>query len=280
MKILAKSLFLSLTVLPIAAGLLYCVLYALGVVGLASSGFTLAHYAKVFVEGYFLQALAYSLYQALVGCTLSLFIAFILFYALQAKGKGKLSSGWLPLYIPLLMPPMVVAFVFFVLWSNSGWVARLLYNFHWIQGPVDMVNVVNGKGGMAIVLAHLFLAVPFFTINLFNSYHSQKLAALRTLSYSLGAGLRDTVIRIELPTLLKSMKRVVLLYFVFMLGAYEIPLLLGSESSRMLSLVVLDKLTRFDVLAKPQAYAMASMYLLLVGTLVFAIFSTFKKEVA
>lgn len=260
------------------AGFLYCLFYALGWVGLASSGFTWEHFAQVFEEGHFLKALLYSTYQALLGTALSLLFAFILFYFLLKNTEKKDGGNWWPLYVPLLMPPIVVAFAFFGFWSNSGWMARLLQAMHLIAEPSDMVNLVNGKAGIAILMAHIFLAVPFFTINLFNIYKTRGMSAYRALSFSLGANVRNTVRRVEVPVLLRAMKRVVFLYFIFMFGAYEIPLLLGAESSRMLSLVVLDKLTRFDVLAKPQAYAMASMYLVLAATMVFLLFSTSKNK--
>jgi len=278
LKALSKSIFLAISVVPLVAGLVYCLLYALGLVGLTAKGFTLDHFKTVFEEGYFVKALLYSVYQALTGTLLALSLAFVLFYLVKNGSKSTTQSRWPVLYVPLLMPPMVVSFVFFAFWSNSGLFSRLLHSLGWLSEPSAFANVVNGKAGMAIILAHLFLAVPFFTINLFNIYRGQNIGQLKQLALSLGASQVQVIKRVEMPVLLRFMRRVAVLYFIFMFGAYEIPLLLGAESTRMLSLVVLDKLTRFDVMAKPQAYAMASMYLVLATCLVFFLFSAHKKS--
>lgn len=278
MKVLSKSLFLGLTVFPLAAGLLYCVLYGFGIVGLTAKGFTLDHYKAVFQEGYFLSSMFYSAYQALAGTLFSVLGAFGLFYFIKPRFQKVSGFTWPVLYAPLLMPPMVVAFVFFAFWSNSGLVSRLLHSVGLLSEPTAFPDVVNGQAGLAIILAHMFLSIPFFTINLINIYQGQGVEQLKQLAHSLGASSKQSLVKVELPMLWKYLKRVVALYFIFMFGAYELPLLLGSESSRMLSLVVLDKLTRFDVLAKPQAYAMASMYLAFATCMVFFLFSSLKKR--
>jgi putative spermidine/putrescine transport system permease protein len=50
------------------------------------------------------------------------------------------------------------------------------------------------------------------------------------------------------------------LFFVFVLGSYEIPLLLGRQSPQMMSILTMRKLERFDLATIPQAYVIALIY--------------------
>jgi len=53
---------------------------------------------------------------------------------------------------------------------------------------------------------------------------------------------------------------VILLYFVFALGSYEIPLLLGRSHPQMLSVYAMDLLDSYQLETIPQAYGLAALY--------------------
>ena len=50
------------------------------------------------------------------------------------------------------------------------------------------------------------------------------------------------------------------MYFIFLLGSYEIPLLLGVQAPQMLSVLTVRKLRDFDLHTQPEAYALAVLY--------------------
>jgi len=54
------------------------------------------------------------------------------------------------------------------------------------------------------------------------------------------------------------------LYGLFLVGAYEVPLLLGRQSPRMLSVLIAQKFRRFDLLELPQAYVLTCLYAIIV----------------
>lgn len=83
---------------------------------------------------------------------------------------------------------------------------------------------------------------------------------LQFLGSTLGARPLQNLRKIVIPIFLYKNRTTILLYFIFMIGAYEIPLILGSQSLRMVSVLVIDTMTRFDLGAKPLAYAYAVFF--------------------
>ena len=55
------------------------------------------------------------------------------------------------------------------------------------------------------------------------------------------------------------------LFFIYVMGAYEIPLMLGRQSPQMLSVLAMRKYARFDITQKPEAFVIAICYAVLVA---------------
>lgn len=73
-----------------------------------------------------------------------------------------------------------------------------------------------------------------------------------------------------MPVLLRQSFPTLVLYFIFVMGSYEIPLLLGSQSPQMMSVLTIRKLQRFDLTDMPQAYVVGVLYtVFVVGVVVF-----------
>ena len=104
---IAISIFLSLTALPFFAGLIYALLYSLGLIGWLSEGFTTEHWSELFSSDEFYKSIGFSFLIAFIVIALSVLAA--LFYILSRYQK-KVSSGILA-YFPLGVPAIVVAFV-------------------------------------------------------------------------------------------------------------------------------------------------------------------------
>lgn len=271
------SLFFVFATLPLLAAWLYAILYSFGVIGLLSDGFTVQHWLSVFNSGELLNAILYSVYLASVGIIISLLLALLFAYFLPNKiNRGVLYNSF---HLPLLIAPIVVGFVFFMLLSNSGLLARLVYQLGFIINIESFPSIINDQLGIGIIISHVFLAFPFFILMFNNSINEHKVRLLQQLSASLGATKWQQFRYVELPILLHKNKSMILLYFVFMLGSYEIPLLLGSQSARVISVLTIDKLLKFDLLDKPQAFAIASAYTFLVVLFTFFVLQKNKHEV-
>jgi putative spermidine/putrescine transport system permease protein len=91
--------------------------------------------------------------------------------------------------------------------------------------------------------------------------------ALRRAADALGSSRAQFARRIYAPLLLRRSLPLLLLYAVYIFGTYEIPLLLGRSSPRVVTIFVTEQLQRFDLSNIPLGHAMAVLYTALVAVL-------------
>lgn len=259
---IAISIFLSLTALPFFAGLIYALLYSLGLIGWLSEGFTTEHWSELFSSDEFYKSIGFSFLIAFIVIALSVLAA--LFYILSRYQK-KVSSGILA-YFPLGVPAIVVAFVCFDWLNGSGVISRFAFNLGLVSSPADFPDLVQDKFAIGILLAHLYLAIPFFCILFADIARRSRLVELIQQARSLGAEMREVIFKVAIPVLLRPALPVIFVYGIFVSGSYEIPLLLGRQSPMMFSVFAVEKLQRFNLADKPVAYAALVSYALILIT--------------
>ena len=159
------------------------------------------------------------------------------------------------IYLPLAIPAIVAAFYTFQVLSKAG-----LFIF------------IHDTFGVAIIATHVLMAVPFFTILFTNLNASENIDELRNLARTLGGSVYQVESKVAIPILLRKAFPTIVLYFIFILGSYEIPLLLGRQYPQMISVLIIRKLQRFNLLDIPTAYAMAVLYLIITATMIVLLF--------
>lgn len=260
-----RLLYLLLTALPLLAGVGYALAYSLGLTGVLATGLTLDHWSAVLGNPAFWRTLAFSLWVALASIGLSLALALALVLRDHRSFlRGRLSYF---IYLPLCIPAIVMAFFIFQMLGKGGWLSRLAWHLGLISGLEGFPDWVNDNYGIAIIAAHVCMATPFFTLLLANVYRNEQLADYLQLAASLGAGRAQAIRRVALPILLRRSLATVFLYFLFVLGSYEIPLLLGSQSVQMVSVRTIQRLQRFNLGDIPEAYAICVAYTVMVAGL-------------
>jgi len=263
---LSLSLFILLACVPLVMGVGYALLYSLGVVGLIGEGFTFIYWERVLADGEIWTSLAFSFYLAAA----SMLLALGLSLALVLKLRERLQGGWASylLYFPLALPAMVAGFFAFQMLGNGGFLARIAAQLGLLTEPGQFPGLINDSWGIGIIFAHVIMAVPFLSLLLLQTWESERLGELRQLATTLGARPWQFSRRVAIPVLLRGTFPSLVLYFIFVLGSYEIPLLLGREDPQMVSVLIIRKLRRFDLQDKPEAYFLALLYTLLVITVV------------
>ena len=173
------------------------------------------------------------------------------------------------IYLPLAIPATVAAFLVLQFLSGSGLVARALL---WLgfgaagdAGAGSLIALTNDKFAVGIVVAHVLIAVPFFVLLLAQTYKAQQIHKLNQVAAGLGTPKRSRLTRITLPILIRRVMPNTVLFFIYVLGAYEIPLLLGRQSPQMVSVLAMRKYARFDITQKPEAFVIAILYAALVA---------------
>ena len=275
-NITAYLLLIIFAVLPLGLGLGYALLYSFGLAGALQQGFTLSNWQHLFTESEVMSSFLYSAALALISISISVSIAM----SVTVKYPGLFSKGLFNyiIYLPLVFPAMVAAFFFFQFLSKAGFLSRLFFQMHFISSIDQFPDLVNDRWGIAIMLTQVFLSCPFFILLLGNLYVTERLNDYILLSESLGASNRQSIKKIAIPMLLKSCFPTMILYFIFMFGAYEVPVLLGRSNPEMVSVMAVRKLQKFNLLDIPQGYAIAILYTLVVFILI--VFMLKKKSVA
>ncbi len=258
-------LLIFLAVVPLVLGIGYALFYSLGMAGVLNNGFTLMHWQLAFANNDILQSFIYSIFLSLASIILCvIFAAFIALYIGDKLAKGPLSYM---VYLPMAVPTLVAAFFFFQFLSNAGFLSRLFYKAGLIHSPDAFPNLVNDSYSIGILAAQFFLSVPVFIVLNISILKNENVAALKILSSSLGATGWQTLFKVTLPLLLKKSFPAIMLFFIFKLGSYEIPLLLGRSSPEVISVLTVRKMQRFNLLDIPQGYVVAVLYAMLVFVL-------------
>ena len=270
-KYISFLVFILLTVVPLLAGDIYALLYSLGLTGVLSAGFTLENWIKVLTASEFWRSLGFSFYVASVSMILatSLALAAVVRFGSWFQ-RGVLSFM---IYLPLVFPAMVMAFYTFQFLSKGGILSRIGFQIGLLNDLNEFPDWINDRWGIGIIFAHVCMATPFLIILFSNLYQSERLQSYSDLAKTMGATVQQINFRVLIPVLLSRAFATLVLYFVFVMSSYEIPLLLGSQSRQMVSVFTIQKLQRFNLQDIPQAYVVSVVYMILVIIVVSASFS-------
>ncbi|NBC25746.1 MAG: ABC transporter permease subunit [Bacteroidetes bacterium] len=276
-KKLLITLFIAGCLVPLGLAIGYSLLYSVGLAGLLSNGVTFEHWIALF-RGEFLQSILYSVWVAAASTLLAMGISLTLLFTARRLFRSR--NLYRALFLPLTIPPIVLAFVIFQLYSGSGLFSRLAFQMGFISEIQQFPVLVQDPYATGIIMAHVFLVFPFFLLVLLNLYEHEKLDQIEAVASSLGAGKRTILLHLQLPVLLRGMFPLIALYFIFFMGAYEIPLLLGQSSPHMISVLILEKLQRYNLANIPVAHSMAVWYAVLCIATISWLFSRYRQKVA
>lgn len=253
-----------LVTVPVASGIVYALLYSFGVIGILNKEATLNAWETVVAGKPFWSALGYSFYVAIVSVGISLVISL----ATAISWRKNLDKGVLGtvIYLPLCFPGTVMAFFSFQMLSKSGFLSRLGYNLGWLEDLRLFPNWINDAYGIGIIFTSILLITPFFIILFSNLYQNEKVVDFIQLAKTFGASKRQVLWKVTLPILLKRASVTVYLFIIFVMGSYEVPLLLGRQDPQMISVAILQKIQRFNLNDIPQGYAMSVLYVILIVT--------------
>ncbi|RMF00942.1 MAG: ABC transporter permease subunit, partial [Bacteroidetes bacterium] len=107
-----------------------------------------------------------------------------------------------------------------------------------------------------------------FTILFQEQARKARMSDLLQTALSLGATPGQFLWRVHIPLLLRKGQAVIWLYGIFLLGTYEVPLLLGRSSPRPVTVFITEKLTRYNLGDIAVGHAMAVVYTLVVLAIV------------
>jgi putative spermidine/putrescine transport system permease protein len=275
-NIISFLLLFVFAILPLILGFGFALAYSFGLIGVLNTGFTLDNWKALFQNNDVIVSFLYSAWLAAASLTLSVVVSL----AIALNFHKKFSKGIYSylVYMPLAFPSIVAAFFFAQFLGNAGILSRICYQLGIINSIQSFPNLVNDQYSFGIIVAQFFLSLPFFTLLYTGLYQTERIEEYNQLSSSLGAKKTQSIFRISIPILLKKSFPNIVLYFIFKIGAYEVPLLLGRSSPETVSVLAVRKLQKFNLYDIPQGYTIAVIYTVLILSLLMVALKTNKNE--
>jgi putative spermidine/putrescine transport system permease protein len=218
---------------------------------------TLDHYRRLLTDREVRRSLGLTLGVAMLATLVSAGVGVAVALALREVASRSRVINTL-VQIPLAMPHLTMAIVLLWIVAPSGLLARVAFQAGWIASPADFPALVQDPYGIGIFLAYSLKEIPFVTLmvltlllRLGDEYED--------LAQTLGASRGQRWRYVTMPLIAPAALSASLMIFAYLLGAFEIPSLLGRSYPAMLSVVAQRRYQSVDLTDRPGGIALAMM---------------------
>lgn len=245
-----------------AIGLLTGIIQSLGVIpafGLKEP--TLMYYKEVLLRPDMLESIIYSLKIAFVSAGLATIFG-VLICGVLVMGKKTRGLSMRIVQLPIIVPHVVVALFVMNIFSQNGMLARIAYWLGFIEEQQQFPMLIYNPNGAGVIMAYLWKEIPFiiyFVIALMANINEN----LGEAAINLGAGKWKAFVKVTLPLCRNAIISGFLIIFVFALGAYELPLILGATKPKALPILAYQQYIHPDLRHRPYAMAMNGIIMII-----------------
>lgn len=195
----------------------------------------LAAYRRALGDAYYLTVLAQTSLLSVAVTIVTLALGYPLAVAI-ARSTGLVKSLLIFLVVtPLLINVVVRTFGWMVVLGRSGLLNSLLRGLG--IAPLDI-----GNGWLAILIALVHVLLPFMVLSIASSLEAID-ASLEEAATTLGASPFRNFLHVVLPLSLEGVATGTLLVFSLAMGSFVTAMLMGSNSTMVLPLLVYQQLT-------------------------------------
>ena len=220
---------------------------------------TWKYYQEVLTRPDMVESVLFSLKIALISSAVAT-VGGILVCGVCVMGDYRESRMQRIIQMPVLVPHVVVALFIMNIFSQNGLLARIAYGLGLIADQQEFPVIIYDTEGWGIILAYVWKELPFivyFVIALMANINSR----LGEAAINLGAGKWQSFLKITLPLCKNTIISGFMIIFVFSLGAYELPLLLGATKPKALPILAYQQYIHPDLRNRPYAMALNGMVL-------------------
>jgi putative spermidine/putrescine transport system permease protein len=201
----------------------------------------------------FYDALLFSLGVSFVTTVLAATIAVILALCLRRyTKKGGLLHFMLQFNLPV--PHVVGAIAVWMLFGQSGFMARLAYWVGLIDQPSQFPILVTDQHGIGIVLEYVWKEVPFIAVSVLSILKSWVVPYEKQLQL-LGANAWQRWRLVTFPFMLPPLLSSSIIVFSYSFGSFEVPYVLGSLSRPSLPILAYQAYLNPDLAYRSEAMA-------------------------
>jgi len=257
---------LASVVLLFFGGMYHGLLQSLGLAPLQGSpAFTLRYYSELIHSQDFWRSFFLTLRISLLSTTFSTGAALFALYSLfliRARSTRDRSVYFQRFFqISMLFPYIVAAYMIFLMFVQSGWVARILFNMGLISRMHSFPIITNESFGWGIILAYVWKTSPFIVLLLYPVLLRVEKGWLEAAKV-FGASYFSTFREIVLPMMKNPLMVASFIVFAYTFGAFEVPFILGVTYPKALSVYSYQIYTSGDLSDQPIAMAINIIILL------------------
>ena len=268
-----KTIWCFICLGPLVLGVSYSLLYSLGVVGWQAEGLTFKYWIQLLSNTHIWSSIGLTIALTVASIIPTVVVSFWLSWQIATSHKSYQTVAIVLLIIPLGFPPLLAGYGIFQVLNPAGLLAAISH------GDIDTFpRLVQDDWWISVVCCHLVLIIPIFTLIYLMLQQRLGMPHLLAQSTQLGSHNNFFYTKIYFPTLLKQSLPLVLLYVVFLMGTYEVPLILAKNRPETMAVFIAEHLSRFDIQEYPVAHGMAVLYSLLLLSILFLMQKVLFKE--
>lgn len=243
-------------------GLVTGIIQSLGVIpafGLTEP--TFKYYIEVLTRPDMVESVLYSMKIALVSAMFATIGGVFICVILVMKGNTK-GAAMRVIQLPIIIPHVVVALLMINIFSQNGILARIAYALGIISEQQQFPTIIYNAEGVGVILAYIWKELPFivyFVVALMANINGN----LGEAAVNLGAGRWKAFLKVTLPLCKNTILSGFLIIFVFALGAYEMPALLGATLPRALPIFAHQQYMHPDLRNRPYAMALNGIIIII-----------------
>ena len=222
---------------------------------------TTENYVRLWRDAEVRAAISYTLFVTFVSTLLAAAGGTILAVRLKNSLRNSATLKVI-LQIPLAVPHLAVALVLLGMLAPSGIFARFFYHFGLIGEPSGFPVLIADNYGIGIIAAYFLKETPFIAL-LILTVLARAGDEYESVAQNLGASRRQRFRFVTLPLITPPLIFSSLIVWVFIFGAFEVPLILGRIYPAMLAVVARREFAATDLQERPEAMALAVLMTLL-----------------
>lgn len=243
-----------LVALPVAIGIGYAALAAIGLAGFGAAGLSPARVVRVLGERTTWSGLAFSAWVAGAATLLAGTAAAATAVAFRGRrGFDRLARGLA--IVPLPIPHLVAGVTALLILGQSGVAARALAAAGLVAIPADMPALVYDPAGVGLIAALAWKEFPFLALLAFTVLATRG-AGLEETARGLGAAPLQVLRHVTWPVLWRGLLPGAAAVFTFALGSYEAAALLAPTDPLALPLLIEERYTDSDLARRGDAYVL------------------------
>ena len=193
---------------------------------------TAANYVRFFTDDYFTQIAIFTLELGLATAVVTTALAYLVAYRIYRAGALKKSALLMVVIFPKFTNPLVLMYGFLLVFGANGLINKVFLASGMVSTPVPMVYNL-----FSVLLGEMVLVLPYCVLSIAAVLHTID-GSLREAAAGLGATPGRVFLEITLPLSLQGVWVSLLLSFIWGIGAFASPYVLGNPDLYTLAIEV------------------------------------------